>query len=141
MIRRATLDDAPEIFDLLNKHAGALTMNGFEVEPDALAHHVSDALSRPDTLVLIDRCDGVIVAAGHMTVSPAWWSRRVRVALALWLVSDRPWSGVLVARSLISWAKHQGAVIAFTAKPHLARFYQRLGFEPQETVWVQTWDS
>ena len=129
VIRQATAEDARAVFDLVWPRVGDLAMG----TPCAVA--TAQHIWR-----LIDG-EGVILVNSDLTAAGAAWMAdaslvREKLCTGLWLVSERPRQGLKVARALIEYARAQGAIPACSARGELAKFYQRLGMVPRETIYV-----
>lgn len=129
LIRQATVDDFEALFNLVWPRVGELSHGTPCVV--ATAEHIWRLLDG----------DGVIFVNANLTAAGAAWMAdgmmaREKLCTGLWLVSEAPRQGLKVARALINYARSEGAIPACSARGELAKFYQRLGMKPRETVYV-----
>lgn len=129
LIRQATVDDFEAVFNLVWPRVGELS-NGTPCAAST-AEHIWRLIGG----------DGVIFVNSDLTAAGAAWMAdgmltREKLCTGLWLVSQAPRQGLRVARALIEYARSEGAIPACSARGELAKFYQRLGMKPRETVYV-----
>ena len=129
VIRQATADDFEAVFNLVWPQIDKLAI-GTPCVGTTASHLWS----------LIDG-DGVIFVNSDLTAAGAAWMSdgmltKEKLCTGLWLVSEAPRQGLKVARALIEYARSEGAIPACSARGELAKFYQRLGMKPRETVYV-----
>lgn len=130
MIRRATLDDLPEVVSLGREFLAYSPHNWIELDEEAFAQSASNMIAGPGAVFLSD--DGFI---GGVIV-PCYFNPAVLMASELFWFARK--EGPELLKAFEVWAKDAGASVVCTSglvdgrEKAIRRVFERQGYEASE---------
>ncbi len=126
-MRKATLADLDKIFAMVWDNIEAFAIG----EPNAVVtreYLKNIILGFDDGAILVN--DDCTAAMGY-TIQYCGFSM-AKFAYGLFMVSQKPYSGIRLAKKVLEWVRSQGLYPIIHASPKLEKYYVRIGLKVRE---------